>query len=205
MKQLSTIVLLMTLCLNIDAGKTGQTMVLSTILNTGRNDLRIKMTKDELLAIQPYDDPDFFYFNYEEALINPLFKKSGKKSEEQMFAALTKGQKLFYSNIDLMSQIYNGGVGQYFFNGYNIFIDYAVKSLKLCGSDSLAVRLESLNRFFKEKKAIFNELKKNDKFPDYTKLLNGKEFDKAFFDQSVPMQKKMVDYILANSQEFIKE
>lgn len=167
-------------------------------------DYRIKMSREDLQSIEPYEDADFFFFNYEETLIHPIFNQINKpKKEEAIFHELTKGQQYFYAIIELFAQTYNGGVGQYFFNGKNKFIQHAIEGLKEINCIELSSDLEEINNVYIDKKRMVAKLADKDEFSEFLSNFRDSKFQKKFFDQNEEMQKKMVEYIIGHRSDFI--
>ena len=167
-------------------------------------DYRIKMAFEELQRIEPFDDPDFLFYNHQEALIDPIFDQVNKpKKEEIIFQELTKGQQYCYSIVELLGQVHNGGIGQYFFNQRNKFIEFAIEGLNEIGCVELSRELAMTNNFYLDNKLELDKLADNDNFSEYLSYFHKSSFQRLFFDQIDMMQKKMIEYVESNSSDFI--
>jgi hypothetical protein len=167
-------------------------------------DLRIKMSIGELMAIQPYGQEFYYSFNFEEKLMIPIFRRITSPAEEiRIFALLTPGQKLFYSTVFYCAQVINGGLAQYFYNDYHKHIDSVIQCMGLLGENQLAECLASAYAHYRSHEVELLNHKMGGNYSAYATLMSQDAHDDLFFARCDEMQKKMVGFIKENASDFI--
>lgn len=171
-----------------------------------KKDFRVQMSLEELNQIQPYEDALYHFYNFETMLMGPVFdevSRSGKT--EEIVAQLTKGQQYFYALIELISQVYNGGVGQYFFNKKGKLTATAIEALKLLGMLELAESLNQTFAFYQNNLRDLEGMREKDDFGGFVKPFRQLDFDDKLYAHTMQTQEMMILHIKNHPDEFIRE
>lgn len=168
-------------------------------------DQRIEMSIDEFNALTEYEDKEYLAFNYEERLVAPLFDEiDGPDSYESVFAGLTQGQKMLWSLSELNGQIANGGIAQYFWNQTGKYAKEAERGLEIIGDTTVLPSFRSIMSRGADLQPTLIMRNTPNGFADYAERLDGYAFDRMFLTNAQATQQRIIDYIKAHPEEFIK-
>jgi hypothetical protein len=168
-------------------------------------DYRADISLPELKKIEPFEDPEYYDFNYEEKLMGPVFDLLHQgQDEEEIFKALSRGQKYFFAITQLFSQVYNGGIGQFFWNHDIYIVESAIEGLEEIEAKEVSGELRIVRNQFFENKITLDNSRLKENFQEFVSFFYKFKIDDLIFAEAEQTKKLMVDYILRVPEEFIK-
>ncbi len=156
-----------------------------------------KLNKGDFYKLDGYD---FGWF-----ILQPLSKFVGDRDQElEKNKSLSFGQKALYYWWYLDGQVTNGGLVQFYFNGYGKYMPTIIKGLEYIGDNDMAKLATKAHRIYLKNEKLFLKAQEDDLFGSdlYDRLDAMEELDDDYYDMNEATMKKIETFIRKNPNEF---